>query len=61
MLDEMVLTLGGRVYLAKDARMSRKAFLRGYPNATRFMQLVKTYNPDFKIQSLQSKRLGITP
>jgi FAD/FMN-containing dehydrogenase len=59
-LDEMVLDLGGRLYLAKDARMSRKVFLQGYPNSTRFMELVKTYNPDYKIQSLQSKRLGIT-
>lgn len=59
-LDKRVLDFGGRIYLAKDARMSSHVFRKGYPNADRFRELIQSCNPNNKIQSLQSKRLETT-
>lgn len=59
-LDRLVLGMGGRIYLSKDARMEKETFWKGYPNANLFLEKIKKYNPGFKFQSLQSKRLNIT-
>lgn len=59
-LDEVVLRHGGRLYLSKDARMKSEIFWRSYTNANKFKELVKKFNPDFKINSVQAIRLGIT-
>lgn len=37
-LDAIVRDAGGRIYPAKDARMPRELFERGYPRLTEFMQ-----------------------
>ena len=59
-LDEIVLKFGGRIYLSKDARMKSEIFWRSYPNANKFLTIVKKYNPKFKINSVQAIRLNIT-
>jgi len=59
-LDRLVLEYGGRIYLTKDARMKPEMFWGGYPNAKRFVEIVKHYNPDLKFRSLLSDRLQIT-
>lgn len=59
-LDKVVLDYGGRLYLTKDARMKPEIFWNSYPNAQKFHDLVKKYNPDYKFRSLQSDRLEIT-
>ena len=59
-LDELVIGYGGRIYMAKDARMSRDAFARGYPNAEKFKGFVRGRNPQLPFRSRQSDRLGIT-
>jgi decaprenylphospho-beta-D-ribofuranose 2-oxidase len=59
-LDEIVLSYGGRLYLSKDARMKPEIFWRGYPAAKKFHDIVKKYNPEFRINSLQALRLNIT-
>lgn len=51
-LDQVVLQAKGRLYLAKDARMSRDMFLQTYPQAEQF----KAYR-DPAISSDMSKRL----
>jgi len=58
-LDEILLKYGGRIYLTKDARM-KAAMLSGYPELQKFKNIVKKYNPDGKIRSLQSDRLLLT-
>ncbi len=58
-LDNIVIDHGGRLYPAKDVRMTRSVFQKGYPKWKRFVQLREKYGLSNKINSLQSKRLGI--
>jgi FAD/FMN-containing dehydrogenase len=58
-LDRMLLDLGGRLYLAKDARMKPELFFRGYPNAAEFCRRLRALDPQAKFQSLLSRRLGL--
>jgi FAD/FMN-containing dehydrogenase len=51
-LDSIVAQAGGRIYLAKDARMSRELFESGYPNHSAF----QTFR-DPGISSALSRRL----
>lgn len=59
-LDKLVIKYGGRIYLTKDARMRENTFWKTYPNAVKFVQGIKKYNPNFKFESLLSKRLALT-
>ena len=58
-LDRIVAKHGGRLYLSKDARMSRSMFERGYPHIEKFRALRKQYGMDTRFNSLQSRRIGI--
>tara|TARA_B110000444_G_scaffold252977_1_gene283085 strand:+ start:615 stop:1937 length:1323 start_codon:yes stop_codon:yes gene_type:complete len=59
-LDRIVLAHDGRLYLAKDARMSEDAFKVSYPNWEKFMAIKNKYDPSNRFASLQSNRLGLT-
>ena len=59
-LDEIVLRYKGRIYLSKDARMNASVFWRSYEKANQFLSIVRKYNPFFKINSIQARRLHIT-
>jgi FAD/FMN-containing dehydrogenase len=58
-LDEIVLSEGGRLYLAKDVRMRREMFAAGYPEVGRLREIRKKYGGEGRFESLQSKRVGI--
>ncbi len=58
-LDEIVLKYGGRLYITKDARM-KPGMLKGYPELDKFKSIIKKYDPDGKIRSVQSDRLLLT-
>ncbi len=58
-LDEIVLEYGGRIYLAKDARMSESVFKNSYPEWQKFVQLREQYGADKVFNSHQSRRLGL--
>ncbi len=58
-LDEIVLKHKGRLYLAKDARMSRDTFEGGYPQAEAFRSLRTSLGLAGAFNSLQSQRLGL--
>jgi len=58
-LDKIVLKYGGRIYLAKDVRVSKETFEKGYPMIEKFREFRKKHGMDIKFQSLQSKRVGI--
>jgi FAD/FMN-containing dehydrogenase len=58
-LDAVVADHGGRLYLAKDARMGPAMLRRGYPGLDAFRALRERYDPTRKFASLQSERLGL--
>jgi decaprenylphospho-beta-D-ribofuranose 2-oxidase len=58
-LDEQVLEAGGRVYLAKDSRVSAEMFARMYPRLEDFRKLRAELDPMGILVSDLSRRLGI--
>lgn len=58
-LDAMVLAHGGRIYLAKDARMSEQTFKRSYPRWEALQDIRVRYGAQGKFASRQSQRLGL--
>lgn len=59
LLDEIVVQHGGRIYLAKDARVSKSVFQKGYPQIEAFRALRQQYKMNEKFNSSQSRRLAI--
>ncbi len=59
-LDKIVLQYGGRIYMSKDARMQPGVLAAGYERLDEFKRIVRTYNPNGKIRSVQSDRLFLT-
>lgn len=59
-LDQIVLHYKGRLYMSKDARMKPDMLEKGYPRLQEFKDIIRKYNPDFKIRSEQSARLELT-
>lgn len=58
-LDHIVADHGGRVYLAKDARMSETMFKRFYPCWEEMQTLRIEIGANTRFNSLQSRRLGL--
>jgi FAD/FMN-containing dehydrogenase len=59
-LDKLVLRYGGRIYMSKDARMKPDILQAGYKHLPRFLSILKKYDPEGKIRSIQSDRLLLT-
>lgn len=57
--DRMVLEAGGRLYLAKDSRMSPEIFRRTYPRLDEFLAVRDRVDPAGRFQSDLGRRLGI--
>jgi len=58
-LDEIVHFHGGRIYLAKDARLNRKYLEIGYPGLDEFIRFREANNLFQHVKSQMSERLGI--
>ena len=58
-LDDIVLQSGGRLYLTKDARMSRTMFEKGYQQLGLFKAEKKRIDPENRYTSIQAERLGL--
>jgi FAD/FMN-containing dehydrogenase len=58
-LDKIVLEYGGRIYLAKDVRLTSGIFEQGYRGHKEFRKVRMEYGLEGKLQSLQSKRLRL--
>ncbi len=58
-LDQNVTQQGGRVYLAKDARLGPETFRAMYPRYGEWLQVKREVDPNNRIQSSLSRRLRI--
>ncbi len=58
-LDAIVADHGGRLYLAKDARMGTGLLHRGYPGLAAFRDIRVRWNPAGSFRSLQAERLAL--
>ena len=58
-LDAMVLEAGGRLYLAKDSRMTPAMLERMYPRLDEWREIRHALDPDRLFCSDQARRLGI--
>lgn len=58
-LDERVVAMGGRVYLAKDAVMTEQSFKASYPNWQSFQAIREKYSAIGVFSSEQALRLGL--
>ncbi len=58
-LDRIVLDHGGRLYLAKDATMTRDSFAQMYPQLGHFKEICAALDPDHRLASTQARRLGL--
>jgi decaprenylphospho-beta-D-ribofuranose 2-oxidase len=59
LLDDQVVTAGGRVYLAKDSRLSADVLAEMYPRLPAFRKLRSEVDPAGRLVSDLSRRLGI--
>lgn len=58
-LDGVVMRMGGRIYLTKDAVMTELTFKTTYPRWQEFESVRQKYGAIGKFASAQSKRLGL--
>jgi decaprenylphospho-beta-D-ribofuranose 2-oxidase len=58
-LDELVITAGGRVYLAKDSRLSAAAFRKMYPRLDEFLAIRRQVDPQGLFNSDLARRLNL--
>lgn len=59
-LDELVIKHGGRVYLTKDACLSRETFRRMYPDLSKWTAVKKAVDPHNRFSSALSERLQLS-
>lgn len=58
-MDDIVLDAGGRLYLAKDARMTKDRFQRMYPEWQAWKAVRDRWDPNGVFSSDQAQRLGL--
>jgi decaprenylphospho-beta-D-ribofuranose 2-oxidase len=58
-IDNIVADCGGRVYLAKDGRLSASAFARMYPRRNAWLELRETLDPGRQFASDMGRRLNL--
>jgi decaprenylphospho-beta-D-ribofuranose 2-oxidase len=58
-LDDMVLEAGGRIYFAKDARLSPTKVRAMYPKLDEFLAIKHRVDPDQQLSSDLARRLRL--
>jgi decaprenylphospho-beta-D-ribofuranose 2-oxidase len=58
-IDRMVVDMGGKIYLTKDALMKEKTFKATYPDWEAFEDIRAKYGAIGRFSSTQSKRIGL--
>lgn len=60
-LTDLVLAEGGRIYLTKDSLLWPEQFRVAYPDWEAFLALKASVDPDYRLRSDLSRRLGLHP
>ena len=58
-LDDLVLSEGGRLYLAKDARLKGEKLSSMYPRLDEWLEIKKNIDPTWKVNSDLARRLRL--
>ncbi len=58
-LDQMVLEMGGRIYLGKDAYLDEQTFKAMYPQYVDWLAIKKKYDPGNVFSSDLARRIGL--
>ncbi|HEY9048626.1 MAG TPA: FAD-binding oxidoreductase [Ohtaekwangia sp.] len=58
-LDKMVLDMGGRIYLGKDAYLDEATFKAMYPQYKEWLEIKRKYDPNNIFSSDLSRRIGL--
>ena len=58
-LDQMVLSMGGRIYLGKDAYLDEATFKAMYPEHKAWLDIKRKYDPQNIFSSDLSRRIGL--
>ena len=58
-LEKILKKMNAKIYLTKDALMTKEYFQKTYSNINKFIKYKKIYDPKLKFASYQSKRLDI--
>lgn len=58
-LDETVVEVGGRIYLAKDSRVNPSLLGQMYPRLDEWLEIRRRIDPDGRFQSDLARRLGL--
>lgn len=58
-LDKIVLEMGGRIYLGKDAYLDEVTFKAMYPQYKEWLLIKQKYDPENKFSSDLSRRIGL--
>jgi decaprenylphospho-beta-D-ribofuranose 2-oxidase len=58
-LDAMVLEMGGRIYLGKDAYLDEATFKAMYPQYKEWLEVKRKYDPTNRYSSDLSRRIGL--
>ena len=59
-LDRLVINYGGRVYLAKDIRLTPESFRKMYPRFPQWLEIKSRVDPNNRFTSVLSQRLQLS-
>ena len=60
-MTDLIISLGGRIYLAKDSYVTSPEMPRMYKDLESWQRIVRRYDPDHRVRTDLSERLALKP